>query len=754
MSVKASRSVVIRFIRAVLLSLGLLALIPADAWAQWIVSSPNGSISISVSLNPSTGALSYSVTQGGAVMLESSALGISTSVGDFSNGLSFVSRASTVINESYSLPGRKKASYVNHANEAVLRFSKGGQELHLVVRAYDDGIAYRYRVPGSGSLTIHGESSSFNLLDTATGHAQSYVSNYEGYYTARGSFITGDFGMPVLATAGNRWLLLAESDIGGNYHTARLTGGSGNNLRWVWPTATGVSAARPFNSPWRAAVIGSLANIVESNLIENLSAPSRLADTSWIRPGRAGWSWRAGGNQSDYNTHVSFVDSASMMGWEYYLVDDGWQESWVPSLVSYANSKNVGIWLWVNDEDVKTEAQMRTLFSRWAGWGVRGVKVDFFDGDSQVTMQLYEKLAQIAAEYRLLVNFHGCTKPNGLGRKWPNVLTQEGVFGAEQGELSAAHNLSLLFTRNAIGPMDYTPGAYSNSGGQTTWAHQTALLVMFASYVQHYSDHGAMYRDSIAREFIRALPSAWDDTRLLEGNPSQYATLARRRENDWYVGTIVSGTGRTAAIPLSFLTAGTNYTAHIYTDGTSDNDIAYQVQSVTSNSVLNLPLRANGGAAIRITAQSVSVVPSAIYKIINRNSGKALAVQGASRADTAPVLQWAYVDSTTNDEWRLVDVGGGYHGLINRNSGRTLDVSGASTTAGARLIQFTSRGSANQQWQLVDVGGGYVQIVSRNSGMVLDVEDNATTDGASIIQWPWNGGTNQQWQLVQVGSVP
>jgi alpha-glucosidase len=742
------------FLRGGFLCMGLLMLVPASAWAQWTVSSPNGSISFSVNLNASTGALSYSVTQGGAVVLESSALGISTSAGDFVNGLSFVSRSNTVINESYSLPGRKKASYLNSANEAVLRFSKGGQELHLVVRAYNDGIAFRYRIPGSGALSIYGESSTFNLPDAASGYAQSYVSNYEGYYPARSNFVSGNFGMPVLAAVGSRWVLVAESDIGGSYHTSLLAGSSGNTLRVAWPTQTSVNTSRQFNSPWRLAVIGSLATIVESSLVENLGAPSQIADTSWIRPGRAGWSWRAGGNQSDYNTHVSFVDSASAMGWEYYLADEGWQDSWVPALVSYASTKNVGIWLWVNDENVKTESQMRTLFSRWAGWGVRGVKVDFFDDDSQATMQLYEKLAQVAAENRLLVNFHGCTKPNGIGRKWPNVLSQEAVFGAEQGELSAAHNLSLLFTRGAIGPMDYTPGAYSNSGGQTTWAHQTALPVLFPSYIQHYSDHGAMYRDSIAREFLRALPSSWDDTRLLEGNPSQYATLARRRGNDWYVGTIASGTARTAVIPLSFLTAGTAYTAHIYLDGTSDNDIAYQVQQVSSTSVLNLPVRANGGAAVRITTQNVPVVPSAIYKIINRQSGKALAVYGASRADAAEVIQWAYVDSTTNDEWRLVDAGGGSYGLLNRYSGRTLDVSGASVTAGAHLIQYTSRGSANQQWQLIDVGGGYVRIVSRHSGMVLDVEDASMNDGANVIQWPWSGNANQQWQMVQVGSVP
>jgi alpha-glucosidase len=744
----------IQYVRGLLLSLGLLALTPMEAGAQWTVTSPNGATSLSVSLNSSTGALSYAVTQGGAPVIESSALGLSTSVGDFSSGLSFVGRSNAVINESYSLPGRKKASYLNSANEALLRFTKGGQEVDLVVRAYNDGIAYRYRVPGSGSLLVYGESSAFNLLDTATGYAQGYVSSYEGYYPARGNFISGNFGMPLLATAGSRWVLLAESDLGGNAHAAQLAGGSGNNLRVTWPTATSVSTSRQFDSPWRLAIIGSLANIVESSLVENLSTPSRITDTSWIRPGRAGWSWRAGGNQSDYNTHVSFVDAASAMGWEYYLVDEGWQDSWVPSLVNYASSKNVGIWLWVHNHNVQTEAQMRTLFSRWAGWGVRGVKVDFFDDDTQTTMQLYEKLAQVAAEYRLLLNFHGCTKPNGIGRKWPNVLSHEAVFGAEQGELSAAHNLSLLFTRNAIGPMDYTPGAFSNAGDKTTWAHQTALPVLFSSYIQHYSDHGAVYRDSIARDFLRALPSTWDDTRLVEADPSRYATIARRRDTDWYVGTIASASARTAVIPLSFLNSGTTYTAHIYMDGTSDNDIAYKVQSVTSTSVLNLPVRANGGAAIRLTTQNVAVTPSPVYKIINRLSGKALVVQNASRSDVAWVVQWPYQDSTTNDEWRLVDAGGGYYDLVNRNSGRSLDVYDASVSAGARLIQFTSRGSTNQQWQLIDVGGGYVRIVSRLSGLDLDVEAASTADGASVVQWPWNGGANQQWQLVQVGSVP
>jgi alpha-glucosidase len=501
--------------------------------------------------------------------------------------------------------------------------------------------------------------------------------------------------------------------------------------------------------------MGSLATVVESTLVENLSTPSRIADTSWIRPGRAGWSWRAGANQADFNAHLGFVDLAASLGWEYYLVDEGWQASWVPSLVSYASARNVGIWLWVEDETVKTEAQMRARFSQFVGWGVRGVKIDFFDGDTQATMQLYDKLAQVAAEFRLLVNFHGCTKPNGLERKWPNLLTREAVFGAEQGPLPAAHNVSLVYTRNAIGPMDYTPVVYSNTGSTNTWAHQTALAVVFASYVQHPSDHWAAYRDSVAREFLRAVPTTWEETRLVGGNPADLATVARRRADEWYLGSISSGAARTITVPLSFLSPGTTFTAHLYRDGNSDNEIAYETRPVTSADVLSVPVRTNGGFAVRLTTRNVPVVPEPVYRIVNRNSGKALAVLNAATNDTAPVIQWTYTDDTTrNDEWRIVDIGGGSVSILNRRSGRTLDVSGGSTTAGAAVIQFSSRGSANQQWQIVDAGGGFRRIVSRQSGMVLDVTGAAATDGAAVIQWPSNGGTNQQWQLVQVDTIP
>ena len=346
-------------IRVIHVPLTLLLLMPTVALAQsFSVTSPSARIALTVT-RASTGSITYTASSGGAVVLENGALGINSSIGDFSTGLAFSSRSDVVISETYSLPGHKRLTYVNSANEMTLRFTKGGQEIDIIGRAYDDGIAFRYRLPGSGNVQITSEGTIINLPNDATGFAQTYRSNYEGFYPAVTSFASGAFGFPLLARAAGQWVLLAESDIGGNYHAAHLTGGANNNLRVTWPTTAAVTATRPFNSPWRLAEIGTLATIVGSTMVENLSTPSQISDTSWIRPARAAWSWRAGGVQSDFNTHPPYVDLAQAMGWENYLVDEGWQASWVPTLISYATARNVGIWLWVNSADVLTEAQAR-----------------------------------------------------------------------------------------------------------------------------------------------------------------------------------------------------------------------------------------------------------------------------------------------------------------------------------------------------------------------------------------------------------
>jgi alpha-glucosidase len=875
----------------------LLLALPAAA-ATYDVASPDGRNVVRITHDTAGGTLAYAVTRDGATVLESAALGLVTSRGDFTRGLAFLGRADAVAKGRYSLPGHKKSTYGERANETTLRFTRGGNEFDLVLRAFNDGIAWRYAIPGSGSISVQAEHGGFDLPDGTGGWAQTFVTSYEGRYKPVANFNAGSFGMPVLVHGATDWLLLAESDVGSNDYASHLTGASGNLLQLAPPDANAATAALPYQGPWRLAMIGGLDAIVASTLVEDLSAPAQVADVSWIAPGRASWSWMTGEDQADYATHAAFVDGAALMGWEYTLVDAGWQESWVPALVDYARPKNVGIILWTSVDDVATETQARATFSKWAGWGVRGAKVDYFYDDGEASMQRYEMLARVAADYKLFIYFHGATKPNGLHRKWPNILTQEGVAGAEQRSMPASHDVSLVFTRNAIGPMDYTPVDYSGiQDGNSTWGHQTALAVMFSSYIVNYSDHWASYRDSLAAGLLRALPATWDETRLLEGAPDQYATIARRSGSEWFVGAITgSGLARTASVALDFLPAGATYTALIWRDGASAHDLAYETRSVTRASVLTLPIAANGGAAVRLTTQAPSsalpnlaagkaasadssctpqespnkaangsmadrwcssgaskwlqvdlgavytlssftlrhagaggapaaqdtrdfaiqlgtdgvhwstpvnvsgntadvtthaIAPTdaryvrvnvingaqpgkpnvarlyeleaygqgaydtnAFYKIVNRNSGKVLAVQNAALGDVAPVVQWDYVDATTNDEWRLVDAGNGAFDIVNHYSGKALDLKGALADDGTPLVQYASHGASNQQWQLVPTDGGYVRLVSAATGKVADVTQRSLDNGAAVIEFPWNGQSNQQWQLVRLATVP
>jgi alpha-glucosidase len=401
-------------------------------------------------------------------------------------------------------------------------------------------------------------------------------------------------------TPNDVWLLLSEAAVYASTYASHVRG-DGDGLLRLEADRGGASGVTPFVTPWRVAMVGaSLAPIVESTLIENLNPASELDDTSWIESGRSAWSWWSGDSTSDYDTQVEYVDFAASQGWEYYLCDEGWQESWMPDLVDYASSKGVGIWLWINGDEMDSEDKVRANLERWAGWGIKGVKVDYvFD-----QLETYDLVARIAAEHHIMVNFHGCTKPSGERRRYPHLMTREAIYGAEQYKTghgpSASFNAILPFTRNVQGPMDYTPVTYSDNGHETTWAHQTALDVVFESGVQHLADSPPSYEDNIAKDFLAACPAAWDQTRLLEGEPGSHVTLARRKGMEWYVGAISGGEARTASIDLGFLGAG-EYDAELYRDGDSDTEQVREEKTVTREMVLEVPLRAHGGAALRLS---------------------------------------------------------------------------------------------------------------------------------------------------------
>ena len=273
--------------------------------------------------------------------------------------------------------------------------------------------------------------------------------------------------------------------------------------------------------------------------------------------------------------------------------------------MDYAEARGVRVLLWTDWHALATPALRAAAFDRWAAWGVAGVKADFLHSDSGERMAVIDDIAADAAARHLLVGFHGCTVPRGLQRTWPNVMTLEGVRGAEHGKSgradNPAQNVTLAFTRNVIGSMDYTPVAFSAAGRVTSAAAQLAQSIVYESGLQHYADSPRSYGTrTAALELLREVPAAWDDTRLLSGAPARSVTLARRSGERWFVGSLSATAARTETVGLGFLPAGRAYTARIYTDAAGDG-IAVTARRVYADTRLKLTLARHGGFAIVLT---------------------------------------------------------------------------------------------------------------------------------------------------------
>ncbi len=578
---------------------------PVAAQSPWTINSPDGKVIVRIAQAADGGALSYAVDYAGKTVIGPSAIGLKTTPVDLSNGLQFMAGTTALVQENYAIPTGKRSAYVNHANELTLRFTKSAREVDLVVRAYDEGGAYRFFIPTGGALTIGSETGGFALPAGTTGWAAPMAADYQGLWDARteAELAAGSYELPVLVKVPDgTWAFLSEASVYSTYFGSHVRGRAG--ALSLEGGGSNVSVSAPFGTPWRLVMVGaSLSSIVESTMVESLNPPSEVTDTSWIKPGRSSWSWWSGDSTSSYPTQTTYVDFAASMGWQYHLCDEGWQASWMPNLVQYAAGKGVGIWLWIAGENMNTDAKIDANIKQWAAWGIKGVKVDYVYGDSSTELAVYDKIAVAAAKAHIMVNYHGCTKPSGERRRWPHLMTREAIYGAEQYKPgpgpTAKLNCIVPFTRNVQGPMDYTPVTYSNTRGQTTSAHQTALDVVFESGVQHLADKPATYNASVAKEFLKAVPASWDDTKLVEGDPGSYVTLARRSGTAWFVGAITVG-ARSAAVPLAFLGPG-SYTAEIIRDGASDAEQVREQQTVTRATVLTIPLRLHGGCAIHLT---------------------------------------------------------------------------------------------------------------------------------------------------------
>jgi alpha-glucosidase len=589
-------------------------------------------------------------------VIEPSPLGLRRADGDFTGSLSFVSQEKPRrIDETYTMLAGKRREIRHQGVEQTFTFKNAsGQPLTLTVHATGDAVAFRYGFPAgaaSGELLLTGETTGFKL--PAQGHAwmlpyekvEVWSPSYEMPWRNKIAIGTTSekqyrgWAFPALFHARNRWVLVTEAGMDGTCYAAHLEPEAPEGLYRIRlpedEETYGVAAKEakitaPWQSPWRVIVVGTTpAAIVETTAVTDLSAPCEFADTSWIKPGRVSWSWWSDqGSPADYNRLVPFVDLSGDYGWEYSLLDLGWERmerGTIEQLIAYAAKQNVGLILWYNsggkhnqvmaglrdfmDDPVKRRAEM----ARVAALGAKGLKVDFMQSDKQYLMRMYIDILRDAAAHKLVVDFHGSTIPRGWARTFPNLLTQEGIRGAEQywdPEFAAnAHTFHTIYTytRNVVGSMDYTPVIFGDASylqrHQTTNAHELALSVAFESGLQHFVDAVASYRmqPDFVQEFLKKVPVAWDETRYLDGVPGELSLLARRRGDTWYIACLNGEAhAKKIAVPLAFLGAET-FDAQFLLDGENQHKFAEKKLTLTAKDRPEFDVAARGGFSARLT---------------------------------------------------------------------------------------------------------------------------------------------------------
>lgn len=577
------------------------------------VASPNGRVKMTVSYDKATGTLSYETTSGKTVIFAKSPLGIATDKACFTSGLKFIKASEAKIDETYTLPQGKVSTYHNKANERTLVFEKDGQKLNFIFRAYDDGIAFRYAIPGSGKIEILREASGFNVAGEPVYWGQTHPNPY-GYENKLSKINRANaFSLALLCEMkkSKHWVLLAQAATYGTYCIPHLTreDGAPNLLKFAFPNdqKEPIKTTLPFESPWRVAVISpnDLSTIVEQTLFENLNPPTEpeLQKADWIKPGRSSFDWFAG-DKHNWKGWLDFVDE---MDWEYHLIDDGW---WgyirdPVALKEYADKKGRGVIAWQNTSGMGTPEKAEKVLKRYAKLGFKGAKVDFFDRlphgrtgddyeDTQMGVQVRDSISQLAAKYRILIVFHGCAIPTGERRRWPHLLGTEAVKGQE-GNPGPEHDNCIAFIRNPLGPVDYSPVWFGK--GNKTDAYQLATSVVFESGFLIFADLHRDYLNHPSKAFLKKIPAAWDETRFVEGYPTSHTVIARRKEKQWFIGGLTSKR-QTVNCSFDFLEKGVTYSATIFKDQESGRKTTVETKELCRGDSMQVKMLDRGGFVI------------------------------------------------------------------------------------------------------------------------------------------------------------
>ena len=497
------------------------------------------------------------------------------------------------ITDEYTMLSGKRSKCENLGSEysAVL-----SPNVDLILRVYNNGVAFRYRLHGMDGAAIPAEQTAYRIPEGVNRWMQQWCDSYEGFFplstTAKQQPVPSYSGINKSADGYNcRWgypaliepkkdvfVLLSEADVAANNSASSLWNDKNLETYEVRPDKNEQKISGDYLTPWRVAIIGQLADIVESTLVTDLAAPSKLTDVSWIQPGVVSWIyWAYNHGSNDYEIIKKYVDLAVALKLPYVLIDAEWDTmkdgKTIEDAVKYALDNNIKPLIWYNSSVGWVDGAPTPKFrlnkpedrEKEFAWlekiGVAGVKIDFFSGDNQMNMSYCIDLLEAAAKHHLTVNFHGATIPRGWQRTYPNLLSTEGVYGAEWynnvptfTDKAACHNATLPFTRNVIGPMDYTPCAFSDSQHPhiTTNPHELALTVLFESGLQHIADRpeSLLAQPQEVKDFFSELPAAWDETKFVCGYPGEYVVLARRKGTTWYIAGI-NGTNEVKSIDVN-----------------------------------------------------------------------------------------------------------------------------------------------------------------------------------------------------------
>jgi alpha-glucosidase len=596
---------------AALLLAGMISLASA-ADASRVLRSPDGKIVVLITAGER---LQYSVKFHGKPAVETSALGVTIEGKDFGRDATFAGKATIEkISETYPVLGNHPVA-VNRCVATVIPLMSAGAAWQLEVRLFDDGVAYRYRVPGSGTRRINGESSEWRLpVGTTFWHQSSGNRSYEARYVAdiAGQSLTTHKSMAPMALkfAGNLgYGLVTEANLVRCSDMALHANGTNSFKATFHDDPNGWDHEGEIISPWRVTLLASdLNTFVNSDLIKNLCpAPSpELANAAWIKPGRSIWHWLSCYCAPKLSEQRWWIERTREMGYEYYLIDDGWREwngggdnAWqaMEETVAYAKTQNVAIWAWVHAKYVLKPDEREAYFKRAKAMGIVGLKVDFPEPASAKWVQWYDDVLRDAAKHELMINFHGAVKPTGRERTWPHEMTREGVAGREQGKSPALHDNTLPFLRYVQGHADFTPTMFQADRLKgSSYAHELAMAIVFTSPYLCMGDNPTNYLNSVAVDVLKALPAVWDETRVLPGSEiGELSIFARRSGDQWFIGVINDLTPRREIVPLKFLGKG-QYTLVELADHSDRHDMFVRSERVvTRKDTLVLPLRKDGG---------------------------------------------------------------------------------------------------------------------------------------------------------------